>query len=145
MKNFSYTIFLITSFILIFISCKKEEVVTELQFQRNLLGGTGSYLNTQHIWKLDSILVDDKPISLSDIQKLYTKTFTYDGVYKDSEKNEGQWVINELKKLKQKIYFKGTNTIDSTNYDIISINTARLKLRLNGAKTKTDYSFIILN
>ncbi len=145
MKRFYYSYLIISFIIFLIISCKKDEVVSELQFQKHLLAGTGSYQNTQHVWKLDSILVDDKPVILTDVQKLYKKTFVYDGVYLDTEKNEGQWDIPELNKLKQKIYYKLTNKIDSTLYEIISINAARLKLRVNGAKSKTDYSFIISN
>jgi hypothetical protein len=63
----------------------------------------------------------------------------------DTEKNEGQWELPELNKLKQKIYFKVSNKIDSTSFEIISINAARLKLRLIGSKSKIDYSFIISN
>ena len=145
MIKFKYTILFISFVSVLVFSCKKEEVVSELQFQKHLLAGTGSYQNTQHVWKLDSILVDDKPVILTDVQRLYKKTFVYDGVYLDTEKNEGQWDIPELNKLKQKIYYKLTNKIDSTSYEIISINAARLKLRVNGTKSKTDYSFIISN
>lgn len=145
MIKINYTILFISFVSVLVFSCKKEEVVSELQFQKHLLAGTGSYQNTQHVWKLDSILVDDKPVILTDVQKLYKKTFVYDGVYMDTEKNEGQWDIPELNKLKQKIYYKLTNKIDSTSYEIISINAARLKLRVNGTKSKTDYSFIISN
>ncbi len=145
MKRFYYSYLIISLIIFLIISCKKDDVISELQFQKNLLAGTGSYQNTQRVWKLDSILVDDKSVILTDVQKLYKKTFVYDGVYLDTEKNEGQWDIPELNKLKQKIYYKLTNKIDSTSYEIISINAARLKLRVNGTKSKIDYSFIISN
>jgi hypothetical protein len=145
MMNFRNTILYISIASILVFSCKKEEVVSELQFQKNLLAGTGSYQNSQRIWRLDSILVDDKPIILTTLQKLYKKTFVFDGVYKDTEMNEGQWELPELNKLKQKIYYKLTNKIDSTSYEIISINAARLKLRVTGSKSKTDYSFIISN
>lgn len=145
MKSFNYSYLIISFIILLIISCKKDDVISELQFQKNLLAGTGSYQNTQRVWKLDSIIVDDKFLILTDVQKLYKKTFVYDGIYMDTEKNEGQWELPELNKLKQKIYFKVTNKIDSTSYEIISINAARLKLRVNGTKSKIDYSFIISN
>ncbi len=145
MKRFYYSYLIISLIIFLIISCKKDDVISELQFQKNLLAGTGSYQNTQRVWKLDSILVDDKSVILTDAQKLYKKTFVYDGIYMDTEKNEGQWELPELNKLKQKIYFKVTNKIDSTSYEIISINAARLKLRVNGTKSKIDYSFIISN
>ncbi len=145
MKSFNYSYLIISFIILLIISCKKDDVISELQFQKNLLAGTGSYQNTQRVWKLDSIIVDDKFLILTDVQKLYKKTFVYDGIYMDTEKNEGQWELPELNKLKQKIYFKVSNKIDSTSFEIISINAARLKLRLIGSKSKIDYSFIISN
>ena len=145
LKSLIYIILLIFNAVVFFTACKKDEVVTELQFQKKLLAGTGSFQNTQRIWRLDSILVDDKSIQLTDIQKMYKKIFVYDGVYMDTEKNEGQWEIPELNKLKQKIYLKATNKIDSTSFQIISINAARLKLRVEGTKSKTDYSFVISN
>lgn len=145
LKSLIYIILLIFNAVVFFTACKKDEVVTELQFQKNLLAGTGSFQNTQRIWRLDSIFVDDKSLQLTDIQKMYKKTFVYDGVYMDTEKNEGQWEIPELNKLKQKIYFKSTNKIDSTSFQIISINAARLKLRVDGTKSKTEYSFVISN
>jgi hypothetical protein len=145
MKRFNYSYLIISFIILLIISCKKDDVISELQFQKNLLAGTGSYQNTQRVWKLDSIIVDDKFLILTDVQKLYKKTFVYDGIYMDTEKNEGQWELPELNKLKQKIYFKVSNKIDSTSFEIISINAARLKLRLIGSKSKIDYSFIISN
>lgn len=145
LKSLIYIILLIFNAVVFFTACKKDEVVTELQFQKKLLAGTGSFQNTQRIWRLDSILVDDKSIQLTDIQKMYKKIFVYDGVYMDTEKNEGQWEIPELNKLKQKIYLKATNKIDSTSFQIISINAARLKLRVEGTKSKTEYSFVISN
>ena len=145
LKSLIYIILLIFNTVVFFTACKKDEVVTELQFQKKLLAGTGSFQNTQRIWRLDSILVDDKSIQLTDIQKMYKKIFVYDGVYMDTEKNEGQWEIPELNKLKQKIYLKATNKIDSTSFQIISINAARLKLRVEGTKSKTEYSFVISN
>ncbi len=37
------------------ISCSKEVVVDEIDFQRQLVGGTGNFQNTFKVWKLDSL------------------------------------------------------------------------------------------
>ena len=36
-------------------SCAKQEVVSDLDFQKNLLAGSGSYQNTKHTWRIDSL------------------------------------------------------------------------------------------
>jgi hypothetical protein len=130
---------------MLFFSCAKTVVLSDLDFQKRLLAGTGSYENTKHIWKLDSVVVDSKALVLTTAQKSYTKTFTADGLYSDAESNEGKWDIAELNKLKQTIIYKSTGKSDSTIYEITTINAAELKLKYKGAKSTTEYSFKIAN
>lgn len=129
----------------LFFSCAKTVVLSDLDFQKRLLAGTGSYENTKHIWKLDSVVVDSKALVLTTAQKSYTKTFTADGLYSDAESNEGKWDIAELNKLKQTIIYKATGKMDSTIYEITTINAAELKLKFKGTKSTTEYSFKIAN
>ena len=130
---------------LLLFSCAKTVVLSDLDFQKRLLAGTGSYENTKHIWKLDSVIVDNKALVLTTAQKNYTKTFTADGLYNDSESNEGKWDIGELNKLKQTIIYKATGKMDSTTYEITTINAAELKLKYVGTKSTTQYAFTIVN
>ena len=142
------TILLIMFFssIVVTIGCSKTVPKTPLEFQKELLAGTGAYLNTQHTWQLDSCYVDGANFPLTAVQKEYKKTFTYDGVYSDSELNTGKWEIATLGKLKQTIIYKITNKQDSSVYDIISINAARMNLSIKLSNGKvSSYSFKISN
>ena len=47
--------------------------------------------------------------------------------------------------LRQKITYSTTSKIDSCSFEILLINTARLKLKLNNATVKTEYLFKIDN
>lgn len=128
-------------------SCNKTIPVSPLDFQKQLLSGTGTFQNTEKKWKLDSAYLNGAVVNLSNTQKAYFKVFTYDGIYKDFEFNEGVWEISTLNKLKQTIIYKTIdsiskkNKIDSITYDIISINAYQLKLK----KTNLEYIFKISN
>jgi len=138
--------FVILSSIMLTIACSKTATKTPLQFQKELLAGTGAYLNTQHTWQLDSCYVDGSSFPLTSLQKEYKKTFSYDGVYSDSELNTGKWEIATLGKLKQTIIYKTTNKQDSSVYDIVSINAARMNLTIKLSNGKLgSYSFKIYN
>jgi hypothetical protein len=144
--NLKHTILsMLFSSIIVIIGCTKTVPKTPLEFQKELLAGTGAYLNTQRTWEIDSFYVDGKNSPLTALQIGYKKTFSYDGLYSDSEKNTGIWEISTLGKLKvTKIY--ANNVKDSSVFDIVSINAARLKLnkKLLDGKLGT-YSFKISN
>jgi hypothetical protein len=144
LKN-TILLMMLFSSILMTIACSKTVTKTPLEFQKELLSGTGAYLNTQRTWQLDSFYVDGKNYPLTALQIGYKNTFSYDGLYSDSEKYTGIWEISTLGKLKvTKIY--ATNVNDSSVFDVVSINAARLKLnkKLLDGKLGT-YSFKISN
>lgn len=144
-KNTILLIILFSS-IVVTIGCSKTVPKTPLEFQKELLAGTGAYLNTQRSWQLDSCYVDGTNFPLTAVQKEYKKTFTYDGVYSDTELNTGKWEISTLGKLKQTIIYKTTNKQDSSVYDIVSINAARMNLSIKLSNGKLgSYSFKISN
>ena len=139
-------LFTALSSIIVLIACTKTETKSPLQFQKDLLAGTGTYLNTQHTWQLDSCIVDGANFALTALQREYKKTFTYEGVYSDTELNNGKWEIATLGKLKQTIIYKTTNKQDSSTYDIVSISAARMNLSIKLSNGKTSvYSFKISN
>lgn len=139
-------LFIMLSSILLTIACSKTATKSPLEFQKDLLAGTGAYLNTQHTWQLDSCYVDGTNFPLTAIQKEYKKTYTYDGVYSDTELNTGKWEISTLGKLKQTIIYKTTNKQDSSVYDIVSINAARMNLSIKLSNGKvSSYLFKISN
>lgn len=144
MKNISIILNLFLIFTLH--SCTKDEIVTPIEFQKQLLSGNGKYQNTQRIWQLDSAKIDGIQANLSVNQKLYKKIFTYDGGYSDSDMNIGKWEITTINKLKQTTFYQLTNRQDSLTYDISSINAARLELSIKLANGQTAiYSFKISN
>ena len=144
MKLKNTVLLMLFSSIIIIIGCSKTVPKTPLEFQKELLAGTGAYLNTQRTWEIDSFFVEGKNSPLTALQIGYKKTFSYDGVYSDSEKNTGKWEIATLGKLKQTIIYKTTNKQDSSVYDIISVNAARLKLNIKFQDGKLGtYSFKI--
>lgn len=135
-----FVIIVVTLFIY---SCKKTNVITPIEFQKQLLAGVGTFQNTQRKWKIDSVHLNGTPIVLTAIQKNYYKIFVYDGTYLDYDLNEGEWQINTLDKLKQIIIYKSTGKIDSTIYDITKINNYQLKLKLPASNV--EYTFKISN
>ena len=146
--KFKTTILFITSIVIIFsiVSCSKTDIIPPLQFQNQLLAGTGSYQNTYHIWQLDSAKIDGSNMTLTPSQRSHKKTFTFDGGYSDTDNNTGKWEITTLNKLKQTIIYQSIVRQDSTVYDIISLNAAQMTLSLKSSNGKTAiYSFKISN
>jgi hypothetical protein len=131
--------------LMLFQFCAKKEVISDVEFQRQLLSGTGTYQNLEHSWRLDSTYINGVPVALTAYQRTFTKTFVHDGIYKDSELNNGTWELSALNTLRQKITYSTTSKIDSCSFEILLINTAQLKLKLNNATVKTEYLFKIAN
>ena len=138
--------FIILSSIGFVIACSKTVPKTPLEFQKELLAGTGAYLNSERTWQLDSTKINGVNSVLTTVQKNYKKTFTFDGGYSDTDNNTGKWEIATLNKLKQTFFYQLTNKQDSTVYDIVSINSAQMSLSLKLANGQTAiYSFKITN
>ena len=132
-------------FLMLFQFCTKKVVITDVEFQRQLLSGTGTYQNMERSWRLDSTYINGVAIPLTAYQRTFVKTFMHDGIYKDSELNNGSWEISKLNTLRQKITYSTTSKIDSCSFEILLINAAQLKLKLNNATAKTEYLFKIAN
>ena len=127
------------------ISCTKEEVASDIDFQRHLVGGTGSFQNTFKIWKLDSMAVDGKAYVLTSNQKKYTKKFYHSGAYIDSDGFAGTWEISELNALNHVTTGALATTKLTSKYEIVEVNSAQLNLKLLNTTTKYEYFFIISN
>jgi hypothetical protein len=144
-KNTLLLIILLSS-ILITIGCSKTVSKTPLEFQKELLAGSGTYLNTERTWQLDSTKINGVNSVLTTVQKNYKKTFTFDSKYSDTDNNIGKWEISTLNKLKQTYFYQLTNKQDSTTYDIVSINSAQMSLSIKLSNGQTAiYSFKISN
>jgi len=131
--------------LIVFQYCAKKEVISDLEFRKQILAGSGTYQNLERSWRLDSTYVNGAPVALTAYQRSFVKTFVHDGIYKDSELNNGTWELSALNTLRQKITYSTTSKIDSCSFEIILINTAQLKLKLNNATVKTEYLFKIAN
>ncbi|MFM6993583.1 MAG: hypothetical protein ACKOWO_00545 [Sediminibacterium sp.] len=129
----------------IFVSCTKEEVASDIDFQRHLVGGTGSFQNTFKIWKLDSMAVDGKAVILTTNQKKYTKKFYHSGAYIDSDGFSGTWEIAELNALSHVTTGAIATTKLTSKYEIVEVNSAQLNVKLLNTTNKYEYFFIISN
>jgi hypothetical protein len=131
--------------VLCIVSCAKQEVISDIDFQRSLLAGSGSYQNTKRTWKIDSLTQNGEVLKLSTSQKRYTKTFNTDGTYTDSDGNLGTWLMPSIKDLTI-ISKNGFSNIQITNkYQITDINSAQLHLKYDSASIKQDLYFVIFN
>ena len=145
LRNIISNLLIVTALALV-AACSKTAVTPPLEFQKQLLAGTGSFQNTQHIWQLDSTKINGVNSILTNVQKNYKKNFTFDGGYSDSDNNTGKWEIPALNKLKQTLIYQLTNKQDSTIYNIISINSAQMSLSIKLSNGQTAiYSFKISN
>ena len=138
-KNFSFIIICL----LFILSCKKSDVINDLDFQKSLIGGKGTYSNTQRIWKIDSLIVNDTIVILTNSQKLFTKTYLSNGTFFDKDGVSGKWDIYPLDNLKESLYdSNGRYHFDSLNYHINLISSNRLVYTLNSTK-KIKYIYVV--
>jgi len=128
-----------------FMACVKQEAVSPLDFQKNLLAGTGAYQNTKHTWKIDSLSVNGTVYKLSTVQKKYTKTFSRDGSYTDSDGVIGTWTMPTLTDLVLS-FQAGMSGIKITNkFQLVDINAVQLHLKYDSSNVKQDIIFILNN
>lgn len=126
-------------------SCAKQEVISDLDFHKNLLAGSGSFQNTKRTWRIDSLTENGKVTKLNTAQKKYTKTFNQDGSYTDSDGVIGSWLMPTIKDLTINSKNGITNISISNKYQIININSAQLHLKYDSANVKQDLYFVIFN
>jgi hypothetical protein len=121
-----------------FISCVKQEVISDLDFQKSLLAGSGSFENTSRNWKLDSLTENGLVLKLP----VYQITFNSNGTLVDSDGYPGTWLMPTTKDLTivKKTKFQLTN-----KFQIININSAQLHLKYDSAGIKQDLHFVIFN
>jgi hypothetical protein len=143
MKYFKYIFTIFVSFVLF--SCAKESIISDADFQKNLLAGTGNYQNTSHTWKLDSLTISGAPYKLSPIERAYTRTFNRLGSYIDSDGYAGTWELTTDNKLDITTTNALTNVKTKNVYDVVSLNAAQMQLKITGTKGVYQYFFIIAN
>ena len=143
MKVFKYLTTVLV--VLLFFSCAKETIITDSDFQKNILAGTGNYQNTSHVWKLDSLIISGAAVKLTNIEKNYTKTFNRIGSYIDSDGYAGTWEMTSSNKLDIITTNSLTNIKTKSSYDIVTLNAAQLQIKITGTKGVYQYFFIISN
>jgi hypothetical protein len=145
--NYRSTISLIAFFVIILInvSCAKNEVISDLDFQKNLLAGSGSYQNTKRTWKIDSLALNGVVYKLSTIQKKYTRTFSRDGSYTDSDGVIGTWEMPTLTELSLNYKLGLTTSPIKNKYQIVDISSIQLHLKYDSANFKQDVYFVLVN
>ncbi|MEI8141992.1 MAG: hypothetical protein WCG90_03890 [Chitinophagia bacterium] len=139
-------LFMLFISMIVIVGCSKTLPKTPLEFQKELLAGSGTYLNTQRTWQLDSTRINGVNSVLTPVQRNYKKTFTFDSKYSDTDNNTGKWEISTLNKLKQTYVYQFSSKQDSITYDIVSINSAQMSLSIKLSNGQTAiYSFKISN
>jgi hypothetical protein len=126
----------------IFVSCSKVDI-SEVSIQRIRLAGTGNPGDVFHTWRLDSAILNGKPVALTSFQKSFKKTYFFTRDYNDTDLYQGKWDITEVNKLKQFIYLK--NSVDSTTYDILKITAFDLQIKTSNGTSSLVYYFKISN
>ena len=137
------------------LSCAKQIITTPLEFQKQLLSGTGGYQSTDHKWSLDSLSINGKDTALDKLKKLYFEKYESNTKYSDYDLKSGTWDISSIDKLKKIFKTYSINKpdsvlkVDTVFFDILSINSSKLKLRrttvVNTIIYKIDYSFHLSN
>jgi len=150
-KTFVKSIFLFYISSLLF-SCAKTEIVTDLDFQKNLLAGTGALENTKHVWKIDSaslngtmVIKNGVSIATPNSKKIITITFLRDGSYTESDGNFGFWTLPEIKELRVNVTDGITGSKRSFKYEVADLNAAKLHLKFDSAGFKQDLYYNIYN
>ena len=139
----SFIVFFMSLFL--FVSCAKKEVISELDFQKNLLAGSGNYQNTKRTWKIDSLILNGAVYKLSTIQKRYTRTFSRDGTYTDSDGVIGTWEMPSTTELSL-IYKAGLTSLPIKNkYTLVDISSIQLPLKYDSANFKQEVYFVLIN
>jgi len=110
------------------ILCTKAPIVTPLQFQKQLLSGTGFSQDGKHVWILDSTSIDGIKYPLTNHQKNFKKEFHFNGNYIDSDNINGFWDIPIIDQLSIIYVYPSHNLKDTVVYDIKSLDAARMNI-----------------
>lgn len=126
------------------LGCSKEEVVSDIDFQKQLLSGTGKNQNVQKSWRLDSMITAGAAVRLTQYEKNYTKIFSFDGGFSDSDGFKGVWEIKTINQLDQTINNSASGTKLVTSYEIVNINSIRLNIKSKNGTGTNEYFYVIV-
>ena len=126
-----------------FLGCSKEVAVSDIDFQKQLLAGTGKNQNTKHSWRLDSMTTAGAAVRLTQYEKNYTKIFSFDGGFSDSDGFVGLWELKTINQLDQTISNSASGTKLVTSYEIVNINSVRLNIKSKSGTGTNEYFYVI--
>ena len=130
--------------IILFASCNKSDFLNGISFEKFLLAGSGNYHNTEHTWYLDSLVINNVPLKLTQKDKMYNKVFFSNGSFTDSDGYSGKWDITNIDDLTISTKNTLTGTYTESKLKIIDINSFRFSYSLIGLNnTKYEYYFKI--
>jgi hypothetical protein len=136
--------FSIVALLFILMGCNKHDFLSDLNFEKFLLSGSGNYHNTSHTWYLDSLTINGANYNLNAAQKSYNITFNYDGSYLNSDGNNGQWEMPDITHLnmsKREI----NNTYTNSKYTVSDLNSIRFCINNTVNNTSYNYYYKIVN
>jgi len=136
--------FSIVTLVFILMGCNKHDFLSDLNFEKFLLSGSGNYHNTSHTWYLDSLTINGISYNLNATQKSYNITINYDGTYTNSDGNSGQWEMPDITHLnmsKREI----NNTYTYSKYNVLDLNSIRFCINNKVNTTSYNYYYKIAN
>jgi hypothetical protein len=129
---------------IILLGCNKHDFLSDLNFEKFLLSGSGNYHNTSHTWYLDSLTINGVNYNLNATQKSFNMTFNYDGSYLNSDGYNGKWEMPDITHLNISKRENNNNYI-ITNYILTDLNSIRFCINNTVNSTSYNYYYKIAN
>jgi uncharacterized lipoprotein NlpE involved in copper resistance len=130
--------FSIVALVFILMGCNKHDFLSDLNFEKFLLSGSGNYHNTSHTWYLDSLTINGVNYNLNAAQKAFNMTFNSDGSYINSDGYYGKWEMPDITHLNITKRENNNNSIN-TSYILEDLNSIRF--RINNVVNNTTYIY----
>ncbi len=121
LKLFFISISLFAS--IVFTGCAKEEALSPLEQNKIYLTGLGS---TPIKWLLKSLTSSVTVLPLTFAQKNYSKTYSKNGSYADSDGFVGSWDMPSTEQLIERYVNYPSGTPATQSYKIVSITATNL-------------------
>ena len=121
LKLFLFTISLFAS--IVFTGCAKEESLSPLEQNKIYLTGLGS---THTKWLLTSLTSSGTVLPLTFAQKNYSKTYSKNGSYADSDGFIGTWELSGTNQLIERYVNFPSGSPATQSFQIVSLSATNL-------------------
>jgi hypothetical protein len=121
LKLFLFTISLFAS--IVFTGCAKEETLSPLEQNKIYLTGLGS---TPTKWLLTSLTSSVTVLPLTFAQKNYSKTYSKNGSYADSDGFIGTWELSGTNQLIERYVNFPSGSPATQSFQIVSLSATNL-------------------